>query len=137
MSCSAARFASSSGARNSSSTSFTTARSLIRLLRPAGVRADRVAAAVVLVAAAFHQAGLLQGVEDADEHAPVDPERVRDGGLRLAGALAEEGEHAVVERIVAGALELGERPGLHRRADLREQEAGAGEQLLRHPRERA
>ena len=65
-----------------------------------------VAAAVVGVALALYEASLLEGVEDADELAAVELERVGDRGLCFAGAFAEQGEDAVVEEVVSASLEL-------------------------------
>ena len=47
------------------------------------------------ISIALDQAALLEGVEDPDELAPVDSERVRDRRLGLPLALVEQGEHAV------------------------------------------
>src|SRR5919197_5536966 len=61
-----------------------------------GGEADDVAAPVGRVAVPLDQAALLERVEQADELAAVDAERVCDRRLRLAVALAEEGQYAVV-----------------------------------------
>src|SRR5205814_4523508 len=71
-----------------------------------GRQADHLAAAVVRVAAALDQATLLEPVEQADELAAVDRERVGDRRLRLACALVEERHDAVVVGVEASALEL-------------------------------
>ena len=65
-----------------------------------------MAAAVVRVAPALDQPALLEPVEEPDELAAVDAERVGDRALRLARALVEQREDAVVVRAEAGPLEL-------------------------------
>ena len=66
------------------------------LLLPFRGERDRVPAAVVRVAAALEQASLLEAVEQADELAAVELERVGDRRLGLGGSLGQQGEDAVV-----------------------------------------
>ena len=73
---------------------------------------DDVAPAVIRVAVPLDQTLLLQLVEDADELAPVEVERVGDLRLRIAGSLAEEEEDRVVVRVAAGCHELGHDPAI-------------------------
>jgi hypothetical protein len=77
---------------------------------------------------------LLERIEDADELAAIQPERVRDRRLRLARPLSEKGEDAVVVRVEAGRLELRDVGALDRVAEAREEEAGRGHELLGHER---
>ena len=71
-----------------------------------------MAAAIGDVPSTLDQLLLLEGVEDADQHAPVELERIRDGGLRLARVFVEERQDAVVVRAEADLLELLEGAGL-------------------------
>ena len=70
-----------------------------------GGDADHVAAPVVRVALPVDEAALLERVEERDEAARVEPERVGDRRLRLAVALGEDRQDAVVVELVAGLLE--------------------------------
>ena len=70
-----------------------------------GRDADHVAAPVVRVALPRDQAALLERVEQRDEPAGVERERVGDRRLRLARALGEDREQAVVVELEAGLLE--------------------------------
>src|SRR6266487_5829701 len=86
------------------------------------------------VSAPFDQPPLFERVENADELTAIQAEGVGNRPLGLAGALAEQGENAVVVGVETGLLEFGDRPGLHRQAEPGKQEARAGEQLLCDPR---
>ena len=88
------------------------------------------------ISIALDQAALLEGVEDPDELAPVDPERVRDRRLGLPLALVEQGEHAVAVRVEPGVPELLEGPALAGVAEPGQEECGIGEHLLRDPERR-
>src|SRR3954452_13096968 len=106
---------------------------LVEAALAVGCQPHEVAAAVVLVALALCEAALLEVVEDADELAPVVPERVCDLGLRLPRTLIEERENAVVEGRESRRLEGRVAPLFDVHAEALEQEAGALEELLRHP----
>ena len=101
-----------------------------------GRDADQVAAPVLRVALPHDQAPLLERVEQADQPAAVECERVGDRRLRLLGALGEERQHAVVVDLEAGLLELRDRLRLEPEAEPREQEAAARDQFLRDPMNR-
>ena len=92
--------------------------------------------AVVGIAVSFDQPILFETVEEADELAAVEPERIGDLGLRLARLFREQLEHAVVVRREPLLLECLHRTGLHGEAEAHEQEAGPRDQPLRHPRRR-
>ena len=86
-------------------------------MAPAGRReADEVAPAICGVAPALDQVLLLERVEDADEHAAVELQRICDGRLRLARAFVEQRQDAVVVRAEADLLELLEGAGLEAHA---------------------
>jgi hypothetical protein len=102
------------------------------LLASGGRQADDMAAPVVRIGAALDQLVLLERVEEADELAPVELQRIGDRRLRIARALVEQRQDGVVVRAEAGLLELLERAHLDRDAQAGEQEGGAGEQLRRH-----
>src|SRR5581483_1044502 len=106
---------------------------LDELPAPGRREADHVPAAVVRIAPALDEPAVLERVEDADELAAIEPEHVGNRRLGLARALVEQREQAVVVRLVARALELGERPRLHHEPELRKQESRALEQLVRDP----
>ena len=72
---------------------------------PVGGDADHVAPAVLRVALAHDQAALLERVEQRDEPARVERERVGDRRLRLAVALGEDRQDAVVVELEARLLE--------------------------------
>ena len=73
-----------SGARNSSSSRADDRPQADEHLLARRRQADRLTAPVVRVAAPLDQAALLERVEQPDELAPVEPQRVRDRRLRLA-----------------------------------------------------
>ena len=98
----ALRLSGSSGAKNSSSSCLTIVAQPGELALAGGGDADDVAAAVLRVALPRDQIPLLERVEQGDEPARVERERVGDRGLRLAGALAEDREDAVVVELEAG-----------------------------------
>src|SRR5690242_16362175 len=95
------------------------------LLLPLGLEADEMPAAVGRIAAPLDQPVLLELVEQPDEPAAVVAERVCDRRLRLARALVERAEDAVVVRALAGGLERRQLPRLDLHPQPREQEAGA------------
>ena len=74
-----------------------------------GREADHVAPAVVGVSLPLDQATLLQRVEDPDELTTVEPERVGDRRLGLAGLLAQDLEDAVVVETEARLLDIFDR----------------------------
>src|SRR4051812_17547044 len=74
------------------------------VLLAVGSEADGVPSAVVRVATALDETALLEVVEDADELAPVEIERVGNRRLGLARLLGEQGEDAV---LVEAAILLG------------------------------
>src|SRR5262249_29166543 len=102
-----------------------------------GGDADHVAAPIVRVALPDDEAALLERVEECDETARVEPERVGDRRLRLAVALGEDGQDAVVAELLAGLLDAGGRLRLYVHAEACEQEAAALGELLCHPSHRA
>src|SRR4029453_8890509 len=69
-------------------------------------QADLVPAAVGRVALSLDQATVLEVVEDADELAPIEPEDIGDRRLRVARALVQGCEDAVLVHAEAGLLEL-------------------------------
>ena len=70
-------------------------------------------------------------VENPDQHAAVEAERVGDSCLCLARALRKQGEHAVGVRIGPGPLERVHRLDLGGVAEAREQEEPARQELVR------
>src|SRR5207244_6133624 len=92
-------------------------------------KADRLATAVVGIATPLDQSALLQPVEQPDQLAAVEPQRVGDRRLHLPRALLEQREHTEVIRREPLLGELGDRPGLERIAEAPEQEDRAGDQL--------
>ena len=104
-------------------------------LAPAGAGdGDDVAAPVLRVALPDDQSSRLERVEHRDQAARVEAERVPDRRLRLTGALGEDGEEAAVDaapspRPRPPSIALALKPV----AEARQQEAGAGEQLLGDP----
>src|SRR3954451_10222898 len=103
-------------------------------LLPRGREAHEVATAVSRVASALDEAVLLEVVEETDERAPVEAERVGDRRLRLARSLVEDGEDAVVQRRGADDLERLVAAVLAGPAEPLEQECGAVDELARRPR---
>ena len=91
-----------------------------------------MAASILGIAAPLDQAALLEAVEQPDELAAVEPERVGDRRLRLTRPLGEERQHAVVVAAAAGVLELLHRVLLDREAEPAEQEDGARDELAGH-----
>src|SRR5438105_3921781 len=71
---------------------------------------------VVRVPTALDQPAFLEGIEEADELAAVDSQRVGDRRLGLALALAQECQDAVVVRAESEELELLDRATLAREA---------------------
>src|SRR5436190_15176232 len=87
-------------------------------LPPAGGRdADDVAAPVLRIALPHDQLALLQTIEHRDEAARIDVERFGDRPLRLARALAEDGQDAVALALEALALDSLDRLSLEREAE--------------------
>ncbi len=91
--------------------------------------ADRLSPSVVRIAAPLDQPVLLECVEEADELAAVELERVGDRRLRVSGSYVEQREDAVVVRSEPCRLELRQGAGLDCEAQPGEQEDRAGEQL--------
>ena len=85
----------------------------------------------VRIPLALDQGVLLQRVEDPDELATVEPERVGDRRLGLAGLLAQDLEDAVVVEAEPGLLDLFDRLCLESEAEAREEEGAVLEELLR------
>src|SRR5581483_10191326 len=104
------------------------------LALPVGGQADEVAPAVVRIAAALDEAALLERVEEAHELAAVEAQGVRNRRLRLAGALAEEREDAVVVGAEARLLERLHCPHLRADPEPAEEEHRARHELARHAR---
>ena len=71
--------------------------------------ADDVPAAVERVALAHDQVARLELVEQRDEPARIDLQRVGDRRLGLACPLGQDGEDAVVVQLVAGLLDARDR----------------------------
>src|SRR5919204_4967225 len=94
---------------------------------------DDVPPPVLGIALSLEQTTLLELVEEADELAPVVPERVRDRALRLARAFAQDEQDRVVVRVQSGRLVRRHAAVLGRKAEALEQEGGGGHQLLRQP----
>ena len=86
------------GARNSFSIFLTVARSETSVRASGRGQAHGLPPAIQRVAAPLDQPTLLEPVQQADELAAVEPQRVRDRRLGLARPLVEEGEHAEVVR---------------------------------------
>ena len=84
-----------------------------------------------LVAAPLDEAVLFESVEHSDELTSVEAEDVGDARLRLRGAFAEQGEHAVLTNRAARRLELLDHPQLDAESDAGEEECSAGQQFLR------
>ena len=77
------------------------------------------------------QAALFETVEDADELAAVEVQRVGDRRLRFAYALVEQREHAVVVAAEACGLERVHRLRLDGPAEPSQQKRGARDELAR------
>src|SRR5436190_7412804 len=107
------------------------------LSEPVRRQGDEVAPPVVRVAFALDERALLETVENPDELASVEHQRVRDAGLRLPRLLAEECQDAVVVEAEAGRLDRFDRARLEAIADAREQERRVLQQLLRKPERRS
>src|SRR5215831_8620075 len=86
---------------------------------------------VCLVAAALDVTLLLEFVEDADELAPVVPERIGDRGLGLASSFVQKREDSVVLRVEAGWLEGLEAAFLDGHAEPLQEERRAQHELAR------
>ena len=121
----ALRLSASSGAKNSSSSCLIDRAEPGELAPAGGGDADHVAAAVLRVALAHDQVALLERVEQRDEPARVERERVGDRRLRLAVALGEDRQDAVVVELEAGLLGSRDRLRLEPHAEPREQEPAA------------
>ena len=91
--------------------------------------------AIVWVTLPLDQAVLLQLVEDPDQLAPVEVERIGDLRLRVPGALVEESQDCVMVRVAPGGDELGHRALANGVAEALEQEDVALEELLRKARD--
>ena len=66
-------------------------------------------APVVRVPLTLDQPALFERVQDSDQLAAVQPERIGDRGLGFPGLFAEEGEDAVVVETEAGLLDFCDR----------------------------
>ena len=96
-----------------------------------------VAAPVVRVSLSRDQAALLERVEERDEPAGIERERVGDRCLRLTGALGEDRQDAVVVGVEPFFFDSFSRLRFEGEAEPGEQEAAAGDEFLRHPVNRA
>src|SRR5207237_1326770 len=83
-----------------------------------------------------NETAFLELVEERDDAAGVEPERIGDGGLRLAGSFGQDGEQAVVVGVEAFLLDAFERLGLEGEPEPGKEKAAAGDELLRYPRDR-
>src|SRR5207302_5785180 len=97
-----------------------------------GRETDHVPAPVVRVPLALDQSTLLERVEDPDQLAAVELERVGDRRLRLSRLFAEEGKDAVVVEAESCLPDFCDCLAFERVAKSREQEGSVGQKLLGH-----
>ena len=90
--------------------------------------------AVVGVPLPEDQAALLERVEQGNEPAGIDTQRSGDRSLRLADALGEDRQDAVVVKLEAGLLRGGDRLRLEAEAEPGQEETAARRKLLGDPR---